>query len=342
MSQAGTVVVLGTGSWGTSFARHLATTWPQVVLWGVVPEQVRLINETRENPVYLPGVMLPPNVRATLDLPEAAAGADTTFVVVPSQAVREVGHALAAAGLPAGTPVICLAKGMELATLLRLSEVLEAEIGRDDAGHDHPVGVLLGPSHAEEVARGLPTAVVLAGRPGVDWIPLRRRLNSPTFRVYTNDDLPGVEISSAFKNVIAIAAGLCDGLALGDNTRGAVMTRGLAELARLGRALGGQAHSFYGLAGIGDMITTCTSRFSRNRNFGEEVGRGVRDPQAVQAASLQVVEGVAMAQAALKLGLKFGIELPITQAVHDVIFSGRSPVAAMRGLMERAPRAEAD
>jgi glycerol-3-phosphate dehydrogenase (NAD(P)+) len=192
------------------------------------------------------------------------------------------------------------------------------------------------------VARGLPTAVVLAGRAGVDWVPLRRRLNSPAFRVYTNDDLPGVEISSAFKNVIAIAAGLCDGLALGDNTRGAVMTRGLAELARLGRALGGQAHSFYGLAGIGDMITTCTSRFSRNRNFGEEVGRGVRDPQAVQAASLQVVEGVSMTQAALKLGLKFGIELPITQAVHDVIFSGRSPVAAMRGLMERAPRAEAD
>jgi glycerol-3-phosphate dehydrogenase (NAD(P)+) len=337
VSQTGTAVVLGTGSWGTSFARHLAATWREVVLWGVVPDQVRLINETRENPVYLPGVMLPPNVRATLVLPEATAGADAAFVVVPSQAVREVGRALAAAGLPAAAPVICLAKGMELATLLRLSEVLEEEVGRD-----HPVGVLLGPSHAEEVARGLPTAVVLAGRTGVDWVPLRRRLNSPAFRVYTNDDLPGVEISSAFKNVIAIAAGLCDGLALGDNTRGTVMTRGLAELARLGRALGGQAHSFYGLAGIGDMITTCTSRFSRNRNFGEEVGRGVRDPQAVQAASLQVVEGVSMTQAALKLGLKFGIELPITQAVHDVIFSGRPPVAAMRGLMERAPRAEAD
>lgn len=337
MSRTGRAVVLGTGSWGTSFARHLAATWREVVLWGVVPEQARLINETRENPVYLPGVLLPPNVRATLDLAEAAAGADAVFVVVPSHAVREVGHALAAAGLPAGAPVICLAKGMELATLLRLSEVLEEEVGRD-----HPVGVLLGPSHAEEVARGLPTAVVLAGRAGVDWVPLRRRLSSPLFRVYTNDDLPGVEISSAFKNVIAIAAGLCDGLALGDNTRGTVMTRGLAELARLGRALGGEAHSFYGLAGIGDMITTCTSRFSRNRNFGEEVGRGVRDPQAVQAASLQVVEGVIMTQVALKLGLKFGIELPITQAVHDVIFSGRPPVAAMRGLMERAPRAEDD
>jgi len=337
VSQAATAVVLGTGSWGTSFARHLAGSWRQVTLWGVVPEQVQLINDTHENPVYLPGVMLPPNVRATLDLTAAAAGADAAFVVVPSHVVREVGRALAGAGLPAGAPVICLAKGMELATLLRLSEVLEEEVGRD-----HPVGVLLGPSHAEEVARGLPTAVVLAGRAGVDWVPWRRRLNSPAFRVYTNDDLPGVEISSAFKNVIAIAAGLCDGLALGDNTRGTVMTRGLAELARLGRALGGQAHSFYGLAGIGDMITTCTSRFSRNRNFGEEVGRGVRDPQAVQAASLQVVEGVSMTQVALKLGLKYGIELPITQAVHDVIFSGRPPVAAMRGLMERAPRAEAD
>jgi len=188
----------------------------------------------------------------------------------------------------------------------------------------------------------LPTALVLAGRRGADWVPWRERLAGPALRVYTNDDLVGVEIASAFKNVIAIASGICDGLALGDNSRGAVMTRGLAELARLARALGGRLETCYGLSGIGDMITTCTSRYSRNRNFGEEIGRGVRDPQAVLAASLQVVEGVAMTQAALKLGLKLGVELPITQAVHDVLFSGKPPVVAMRELMERGPRAEHD
>jgi len=342
VSRAGRAAVLGTGSWGTSFGRHLAAAWDGVTLWGVVPEQVRAINEARENPAYLPGVTLPDNVRATLDLAEAVADADALFVAVPSQVVREVGHALGATDLKAGAPVICLAKGMELGSLKRLSEVLEEEVGRDAAGRDHPVGVLLGPSHAEEVARGLPTAVVLAGRAGADWVAWRRRLGGPAFRVYTNADLLGVEVSSAFKNVIAIAAGLCDGLALGDNSRGALMTRGLAELTRLGQALGGQPHSVYGLSGIGDMITTCTSRYSRNRNFGEEIGRGVRDPQAVLAASLQVVEGVAMTQAALKLGLKHGLELPITQEVHNVIFSGKAPVAAVRNLMGRASRDEGE
>ncbi len=342
MSAGRRAAVLGTGSWGTSFGHHLCHAWDEVVLWGIDPAQVRAINETRENPAYLPGVTLPPNARATLELADAVARAEAAFVVVPSQAVRETGARLAAAGLPAGAPVISLTKGMEIATLKRLSEVLEEETGRDRAGGDHPVGVLLGPSHAEEVARGLPTALVLAGRPGVDWVAWRARLGGPALRVYTNDDLVGVEIASAFKNVIAIAAGICDGLGLGDNTRGAVMTRGLAELARLACALGGRRETCYGLSGIGDMITTCTSRYSRNRNFGEEVGRGVKDPQAVLAASLQVVEGVVMTQAALKLGLRIGVELPITQAVHDVLFSGRSPVVAMRGLMEREPRAEHD
>ncbi len=342
MSAGRRAAVLGTGSWGTSFGRHLAAAWDEVVLWGIVPAQVAAINDTRENPVYLPGVALPPNLRATLDLGEAVAGAEAAFVVVPSQAVREVGGKLARAGLPAGAPVISLAKGLELTTLRRLSEVLEAETGRDAAGADHPVAVLLGPSHAEEVARGLPTALVLAGREGAAWTPWRARLAGPALRVYTNDDLVGVEISSAFKNVIAIAAGICDGLGLGDNTRGAVMTRGLAELARLGRALGGRVETFYGLSGIGDMITTCTSRYSRNRNFGEEVGRGVLDPQAILAASRQVVEGVAMTQAGLRLGQARGIELPITQGVHDVLFAGKPPVTAMRELMDREPRAEHD
>ncbi len=342
MTSRAKALVLGTGSWATSFGRHLAATWDEVALWGIVPEQVHVINGERQNPDYLPGILLPSNLRATLDLDDAAAGALAAFVAVPSQAVREVGAALARARIPAGMPVISLAKGMEIETLKRLSEVLQETVGRDGAGAPHPIAVLLGPSHAEEVARGLPTAVVLSGTDGTDWTRWQQRIAGPTFRVYTNHDLVGVELSSAFKNVIAIASGICDGLGLGDNTRGAVMTRGLAELTRLGVALGGQRSTCYGLAGIGDMITTCTSRYSRNRNFGEAVGHGERDPQAILAASLQVVEGVAMTRAALKLGETHRIELPITQEVHHVVFSGKPPLTAMRDLMEREPRSEVE
>ncbi len=333
--------ILGTGSWGTSFGRHLATTWDQVVQWGVVPGQIAAINETHRNPDFLGDVELPPQQRASADLAEVLAGAEAVFVAIPSQAVREVAARVAACPHPAGIPLICLAKGLEIATLKRLSEVLGEELGAEANG-GHPVAVLLGPSHAEEVARSLPTAVVLSGQEGYDWEVWQRRVAGPNFRVYTNPDLVGVEISSAFKNVIAVAVGLCDGLELGDNARGTLMTRGMAELARVGTALGGCRATFFGLAGIGDMITTCTSHHSRNRNFGEAVARSSRDPQEVLASSLQVVEGVAMTRAALKLGLKLQIELPITNEVHDVLFSGKPPLQAMRDLMDREPRAELD
>jgi glycerol-3-phosphate dehydrogenase (NAD(P)+) len=333
--------ILGTGSWGTSFGRHLAATWDEVLQWGVVPAQISAINETHRNPDFLGDVELPPHQRACSDLAEALAGAEAIFVAIPSQAVREVASQVAACPHPPGIPLICLAKGLEITTLKRLSEVLVEELGSDATGR-HPVAVLLGPSHAEEVARSLPTAVVLSGQEGCDWEVWQRRVAGPNFRVYTNPDLVGVEISSAFKNVIAVAVGLCDGLELGDNARGTLMTRGMAELARIGTALGGKRATFFGLAGIGDMITTCTSRHSRNRNFGEAVARSSRGPQEVLASSLQVVEGVAMTQAALKLGLKLQIELPITNEVHDVLFSGKPPRQAMRDLMDREPRAELD
>lgn len=342
MSDLSKAAVLGTGSWGTSFGRHLAATWDEVALWGIVPEQVHAINADRLNPAFLPGIVLPANLRATLDLADAVAGAQAVFVAVPSQAVRGAAAALAQAAPPAGCPVINLAKGMEIDTLKRLSEVLREEVGRDAAGGAHPVAVLLGPSHAEEVARGLPTAVVLSGEPGCDWQAWQQKVAGPTFRVYTNHDLVGVELASAFKNVIAIASGMCDGLGLGDNSRGAVLTRGLAELTRLSVALGGERATCYGLAGIGDLITTCTSRYSRNRNFGEAVGRGEQDPQAILSGSVQVVEGVAMTRAALKLGEKLGIPLPITQEVHRVVFAGKPPLIAMRDLMEREPRSEVE
>ncbi|MBK9303340.1 MAG: NAD(P)-dependent glycerol-3-phosphate dehydrogenase [bacterium] len=331
--------VLGTGSWGTGFGRHLASLGSEVVLWGIEPAQVEAIATTHVNPAYFPGLRLPENLTATLDLGAAVDGADAVFVVLPSQAVRAVAVRLHACGLRPGCPIVCLSKGLELDTLKRLSTVLEEEVSRDAAGGAHPIGVLLGPSHAEEVVLGMPTALVLAGH-GDGWHALQGRLAGPTLRVYTNHDLLGVEIAAAFKNVIAIAVGMCDGLGYGDNTRGAVMTRGLKELARLGIALGGHFETFYGLSGIGDLITTCTSRHSRNRNFGEAVARGDHDPQEILRDAKQVVEGAVMTQAALKLSAKHQIELPITQEVHRVLYSGKSTARAMQDLMERTLRSE--
>jgi len=333
--------ILGTGSWGTAFGRHLAASWDDVALWGIEQAQVEAIARDHRNPDFFGDLELPANMTASLELPDVLHGADAVFMVLPSQAVRSVAQQVRACGLPEGVPVISLSKGLELSTLKRLSVVLEEELGEGSDGPRHPIGVLLGPSHAEEVVRGLPTAVVLAGR-GAGWHAWQPRLSGPSFRVYTNHDAVGVEIASAFKNVIAIAVGVCDGLELGDNTRGTVMTRGLSEMARLGVALGGHHETFYGLAGIGDMITTCTSHHSRNRNYGEAVARAIEDPQSLLDHAAQVVEGAVMTRAALKLCAKHSIELPITQEVHHVLFSAKDPRSAMRDLMERNLRCESN
>ena len=331
--------ILGTGSWGTAFGRHLATTWTQVTQWGIDAEQISAINDQHTNPAFFGDLILPDNLNATADLASCLDGADAIFVVLPSQVVRSVAAQIHEAAPASTAPVISLSKGFELSTLKRLSTVLDEELNGNGQAEQHHVGVLLGPSHAEEVVRGMPTAVVLAGT-GTGWHDLQPHLSGPTFRVYTNHDMVGVEIASAFKNVIAIAVGLCDGLNFGDNARGAVMTRGVNEMARLGVALGGRYETFYGLAGIGDMITTCTSRHSRNRNYGEAVATGQKDPQALLSHASQVVEGAVMTQAALKLCAKHSIELPITQEVHHVLFSGKCPRQAMRDLMERSLRPE--
>jgi glycerol-3-phosphate dehydrogenase (NAD(P)+) len=335
--------LLGTGSWATSFGRHLCHKWERVVLWGIDRDQIASINQTGTNPDFLGDVRLPPNMRATLDLDDALDAAEIVFVVVPSQAVRDVMKKVAASPrLPAAAPVVNLAKGFEVSTLKRISEVIAEELAGAGRAAGHPVAVLLGPSHAEEVALEQPTAVVLSGTPGADWAHWQTWIAGPFFRVYTNDDMAGVEIASGFKNIIALAVGMADGLGAGDNTRGTLMTRGMVELARLGCALGGRKETFFGLAGIGDMITTCISRHSRNRNFGEAVTAGTQTPAEILAASVQVVEGVHMAQAALKLSRKLDVELPITEQVHDVLFSGKPPRQALRELMERELRDELD
>ncbi len=333
--------ILGTGSWGTAFGRHLASGWDEVVLWGIEDDQVAAIRDTHTNPGFFADLQLPENMTATLDLADAVRDADAVFIVLPSQVVRSVAGQLHQCPLKADAPIICLSKGLELSTLKRLSTVVEEEVRQDAAGQSHSIGVLLGPSHAEEVVQQQPTALVLAGR-GSGWHEWQKHLSGPAVRVYTNYDLTGVEIAAAFKNVIAIAVGMADGLGYGDNTRGAVMTRGLKELARLGIAMGGSFETFYGLSGIGDMITTCTSRHSRNRNYGEAIARAADNPQSLLNDAIQVVEGAVMTQAALKLSAKHAIELPITQEVHDVLFSEKAPGKALADLMERTLRSEHD
>ncbi len=335
--------LLGTGSWATSFGRHLCHKWERVVLWGIDPGQVESINKTGTNPDYLGDIALPPNMRASLDLDDVLRDAEIVFVIVPSQVVREVmGQVVASPSFAKGAPVVNMAKGFEVSTLKRISEVIGDELTKANIQDEHPIGVLLGPSHAEEVAMEQPTAVVLSGCPGGDWAHWQKWITGPFFRVYTNDDMAGVEIASGFKNIIALAVGMADGLGTGDNTRGTLMTRGMFELARLGKALGGRQETFFGLAGIGDMITTCISQHSRNRNFGEAVTNGTKTPQEILAGTIQVVEGVHMTQAALKLSEKLDVELPITKQVHDVLFSGKPPRQAMRELMERSLRDEFD
>ncbi len=223
--------ILGTGSWACAFGRHLAHKWERVVLWGIEEDQVRSINQTGTNPDFLGEVHLPPNLRATLELDDCLADADLLFIVVPSQAVRPVMTQVAAsAAFPDGTPVISLAKGFEVSSLQRISQVIAEELEGAHGGRQHPVGVLLGPSHAEEVALEMPTAVVLSGDDRGDWDHWQTWISGPFFRVYTNPDTPGVEIASGFKNIIALAVGMADGLGAGDNTRGTIMTRGMMEL----------------------------------------------------------------------------------------------------------------
>ena len=324
------VAVLGAGSWGTTLAVHLAGAGHEVRLWGHLPADLARIEADRENRKFLPGINLPDGVKVRQQLEVALEGAEFTFFVVPSQAVREV--AVSARGRSQGLTV-CASKGLELGSRERMSQVLERALGEGD-----PV-VLTGPSHAEEVSRGIPTSVVAAARDEGRAARVQRLCSTARFRVYTNTDVAGCEIGAALKNVIAIAAGVCDGIGFGDNTKGALLTRGLAEIARLGAAMGAKQETFFGLAGMGDLIATAMSRHSRNRLVGERLGRGER-LEHVLKTMVMVAEGVPAARAARDLGLAHGVELPITEQVCGILFEGRSPRQALEALMARDLRSE--
>ena len=329
------VAVLGSGGWGTALAAHLARIGHDVHLWGRDAVLIATLARTRVNDVYLPGIELPPGVTPMADLTGAVHGASVVVNAVPSHGMRAVARAMAA-GLAPGATLVSATKGIEMDSLDRMSEVLTQECG---AGH--PVVVLSGPSFAVELARCLPTAIVAASR---DDAAVRRVLDefrSGYFRLYSSEDVVGVEIGGALKNVIAIAAGAAEGLGLGFNAKAGLMTRGLAEIARLADAAGGRRETLAGLAGLGDLVLTCTGSLSRNRQFGIELGRG-RTAAEILAGMKAVAEGVRTASAALKLGARHGLELPITERVVAVIEGRTTPHEAVTELMDRPQRLEVE
>jgi glycerol-3-phosphate dehydrogenase (NAD(P)+) len=330
----GPVTVLGAGSWGTALATHLGRQGAATRLWGRDPALVKEIGERRENARYLPGISVPAGVDVVADAGAALAGAGIVVVAVPSHGVESVLGALGSA-IPPDAALLSAAKGLEPVRGDRVSVVLARLLPRQ------PWAVLSGPSFAREVALGLPAALVVASDDESLSRSLQQALASPTFRLYTNRDVIGVEISGALKNVIAIATGLADGLELGENARAALITRGLAEMVRLGVALGAQPTTFLGLAGLGDLVLTCTGSLSRNRALGREVARGRALPD-VERGTRMIAEGVRTVSAAVRLAREAGIAMPICEEVRAVLFDRKPVTDALSALLAREPRPEED
>ncbi len=321
--------VLGAGSWGTALAIHLGSLGHQVALWGRDESLMQAMAERRANPTYLPDVTFPAPVRPTASL----AGAHFIIVAVPSHGLRAVVRQ-AAPHVDAGAILVSATKGIETETLTRMSEVLAEETQRRA-----PVVVLSGPSFAAEVAQRLPTALVAASHDAAAVEAVQREFRGPQFRLYGSPDVAGVEVGGALKNIIAIASGVVESLGLGHNAMSALITRGLAEIARLAIAMGGQRETLAGLSGLGDLVLTCTGSLSRNRHVGIELGRG-RSLEDVLAGMRMVAEGVKTTEAALALGRRFNVELPIAAQMAEVFAGRKSPRAAASELMLRPQRGE--
>ena len=326
--------VVGAGAWGTALAKVLAEAGHDVRIWSYEAEVADSINRHHENP-YLAGVVLPAGLRADPDLASAVSGAELVVSVSPSQVVRGVMGA-AAPHLAPGARIVSASKGVEHDTMLRMDEVLSEVL---PGPFMERFCVLSGPSFAKEVAAGAPTAVVAASRDEETAEAVQRAFQTPWFRVYTNLDVVGVELGGALKNVIALAAGMAAGLGFGHNTAAALMTRGLAEMTRLGLALGARQATFYGLAGMGDLVLTCTGSLSRNRTVGFRLGQG-ESLQEILDDMTAVAEGVRTAAGVRELARRHGVEMPITEQVYAIVEEGRSPEAALRALMERDPKPE--
>ena len=333
---SGRVAILGAGSWGTALAVSVAHTGHSVTLWARNPDFAHLLDRERRNRRYLPNTTFPNSIRITSSLSTAVDDASIWVFATPTQAMRSVAEQVAACSARA-LVAVSVSKGIENGTLKTTTQILSEVL--TDLPND-AVGVLYGPSHAEEVAVGVPTAVVAAAREESVARAIQRVFFSPTLRVYVNLDLIGVEIAGSVKNVMAIAAGISDGVGYGDNTKAAIVTRGIAEMTRLGVAMGAQEATFAGLAGIGDLVVTCMSKHSRNRFLGEEIGRG-RTLSDIESHMNMVAEGVRTTESVMALADNYGVEMPITEAVHKILFESMQPEEAVYELMTRSAKHEA-
>ena len=323
------IVVLGDGGWGTTCAVLLANKGHDVTLWGAFPEHIALLTSERVNRKFLPGVEIPDTVRLTSSTNELSDGA-VYVVAIPSKHLRKT---IAGFKGKIGGGLVSLTKGIETGTLLRPSEILEGVLKCPK------IAVLSGPSISFEVARNLPTTVVAASRDASFATEVQNIFTTENFRVYTTGDLAGVELGGALKNIIAIAAGIADGLGLGVNTKAALLTRGLVEIIRLGVKAGARRETFFGLSGLGDLATTCMSKHSRNRKVGEEIGKG-KKMKDILTESEMVSEGVTTTKSAYELSKKFAIEMPITEKIYEVLYKNKEPKAAVAELMKRSLKAE--
>ncbi|TSA32575.1 MAG: NAD(P)-dependent glycerol-3-phosphate dehydrogenase [Verrucomicrobiaceae bacterium] len=326
------ISIIGAGGWGTALAVLLAEHRGQVLLWGHDPQVVEELVSKRTNTAYLPGVRLPPNVYATGDLSETL-DAGLMLFVTPSKAAREVATRIASLGPKEGQVVVSCTKGIEHDSGKLMGDVI---------GEVMPlsrIAVLSGPNHAEEVAQKVPAAGVIGSLHADLLEPLQKVFSLPSFRVYTSDDVTGIQLGGSLKNIFAIAAGASDGFNMGDNAKAALVTRSLAEMMRLGVALGGRRDTFFGLSGVGDLMVTCFSRHSRNRKVGERLGRG-DSPEEIQASMQMVAEGIPTALSAWQCAQRLGVEAPITAQIHAVLYEKKAPHEAMWELLGRPPKAE--
>lgn len=326
------VGIIGAGSWGIALSVLLHKNGNQVTVWSILPDEIAMLQKEREHKDKLPGVKLPEDMIFTTELKEAVNGMDFIVLAVPSPFTRSTSGMLREF-VADGQIVVNVAKGVEEATLMTLSEIIEEEIPQAK------VAVLSGPSHAEEVGRGMPTTIVIGCKDYDEAVYLQDTFMNEMFRVYTSEDVKGIELGAALKNVIALAAGMADGLGCGDNTKAALITRGITEIARLGVAMGCKRETFYGLTGIGDLIVTCASMHSRNRRAGILIGKGATMEEAMAEVKM-VVEGVYSAKAAMGLAGKYNVQLPIIEQVNEVLFKGKEARTAMLDLMLRDKKIE--
>jgi len=324
--------IIGAGSWGIALSVLLHNNGHDITVWSAIEEEIEMLNREHEQKDKLPGVKLSEEICFTTDLSQAVAGKEILVLAVPSAFTRSTAH-LMKEYVANDQIIVNVAKGIEESTLMTLSQVIEDEIPQAD------IAVLSGPSHAEEVGRGIPTTIVVGAGTKKTAEHIQNVFMSDVFRVYTSPDVLGIELGAALKNVVALAAGIADGLGYGDNTKAALITRGIAEIARLGIAMGGKFETFCGLSGIGDLIVTCASMHSRNRRAGILIGQGKTMDEAMDEVKM-VVEGVFSAKAAMGLAKKYGVELPIIEQVNEVLFHNKSADEAVRDLMLRDKKIE--